>query len=71
MLSIARIKDHQAQVNIDIIQNDCGKTENSPWLIRTDWKRMFNRQNMKSLVDQISKDTRGDNAMKAVNQGIH
>jgi hypothetical protein len=71
MLSIARLKDHQAPLDIDIIQNDSGKTENSPWLTRTDWKKMFKGRDMKSLVDQASKDTGEDNTMKSISQGIH
>jgi len=71
MLSIARVKDDEAQLNIDTIQNDAGKTENSPWLTRTDWKRMFKGRDMKSLVNQASKDTGEDNTMKSISRGIH
>jgi hypothetical protein len=71
LLSTARIQDNQTQLNIDIIQNDSGKTENSPWLTRTNWKRMFKGRNMKSLVNQANKDTEEDNTMKSVSQSIH
>ena len=66
MLSTARLQDNQPQLDIDIIQKDSGKTEKSPWLTRTDWKRMFENRDMKSLIDQTSKETTGDDAMKSV-----
>src|SRR5436190_4540501 len=71
MLSTARLQDNQTRLDIDIIQKDSGKTENSPWLTRTDWKRMFMGRDMKSLVDQTSKEIRGDNAAKSVSQGTY
>ena len=41
MLESAKLKDKEAQLERDIIREESGKTENSPWLDRTDWKRMF------------------------------
>jgi len=52
LLEEAKVKDQQSEH--DIVKNEQGKTESSPWLICTDWKRMFIGQNMKVLYELTS-----------------
>ena len=42
--------DDAAQMERDIVMNDQGATENSPWLTMTGWKEMFAGKNMAVLV---------------------
>ena len=41
MLESAKLKDKELLLERDIVKEDKGKTENSPWLGRMDWKSMF------------------------------
>ena len=41
MLKSIKLKDKELRLERDIVKEDKGKTENSPWLRRTDWKSMF------------------------------
>ena len=50
MLESAKLKDKELRSERDIVKEDKGKTENSPWLGRMDWKRMFLGRDMKRLV---------------------
>lgn len=52
LLEKANVKDQQSKH--DIVTNEKGKTESSPWLTRTDWKRIFIGQNMKGLYELMS-----------------
>src|SRR5215510_896003 len=55
LLDKAKIKEQQRER--DMITNEPGKTENSPWLTRTDWKHMFMNQNMKILYELTRMET--------------
>ena len=41
MLESAKLKDKELNLERDIVKEDKGKTENSPWLGRMDWKSIF------------------------------
>ena len=56
MLESAKLKDKESRLEKDIVKEDKGKTENSPWLGRMDWKSMFLGWAMKRLIDFIDKD---------------
>jgi len=76
MLDAAAIQDEAddaAQMERDIVMNDQGAAENSPWLTMTGWKEMFAGKNMAVLVGFINKDVRrsDDYALKRLHASVH
>ena len=71
MLKRAKVKDAELCMERDVVKEDKGRTENSPWLARTGWKEMFEGKNMKTLMDHASKETRGDDMMESVRKSVH
>jgi hypothetical protein len=39
---------------MDVVEKDKGRGENSPWLVRTGWKRMFVGKDMKNLTSYVN-----------------
>jgi hypothetical protein len=72
MLESAKLKDKEAQLARDIIKEESGKTENSPWLERTDWKRMFPvGRDMKRLIGFTNKDVASEPELERVKASVH
>ena len=72
MLESAKLKDKEAQLERDIIREESGKTENSPWLDRTDWKRMFPVGcDMKRLIGFANKDVALEPELERVKTSVH
>ena len=71
MLESAKLKDKELLLERDIVKEDKGKTENSPWLGRTDWKEMFLGWDMKCLVGFIDKDVALEPELELVKNSVH
>src|SRR5438046_9591586 len=71
MLESAKLKDKELNLERDIVKEDKGKTENSPWLGRTDWKSMFLGRDMKCLVGFIDKDVALEPELELVKNSVH
>ena len=71
MLELAKLKDKELCLERDIVKEDKGKTENSPWLGRMDWKEMFLGQDMKCLVGFINKDVALEPELELIKSSVH
>src|SRR5205814_4899023 len=71
MLESAKLKDKELRLEKDIVREDKGKTENSPWLGRTDWKEMFLGRDMKRLVGFTNKDVALEPQLQLVKNSVH
>ena len=71
MLESAKLKDKELCSERDIVKEDKEKTENSPWLERTDWKEMFLEQDMKRLIGFINKDVALEPELELVKNSVH
>ena len=71
MLESAKFKDKELCLERDIVKEDKGKTENSPWLGRTDWKEMFLGRDMKRLVGFTNKDVALEPELQVVKDSVH
>jgi hypothetical protein len=71
MLESAKLKDKELRLEKDIVKEDKGKTENSPWLGRTDWKSMFLGRDMKRLVGFTDKDVGLEPELQLVKDSVH
>ena len=71
MLESAKLKDKELQLERDMMKEDKGKTENSPWLGRTDWKEMFLGRDMKRLVGFTNKDIASEPELQSVKDSVH
>ena len=68
LLEEAKVKDQQSEH--DIVKNEKGKIESSPWLTCTDWKRMFIGQNMKGLYKLTSMKVNAEPELALVKSSI-
>jgi hypothetical protein len=71
MLESAKLKDEELRLERDVVKEDRGKTENSPWLGRTDWKSMFLGRDMKRLVGFTNKDVVLEPELQLVKDSVH
>lgn len=71
MLESAKLKDKELRLEKDVVKEDKGKTENSPWLDRTDWKSMFLGRDMKRLVGYTNKDVALEPELQLVKDSVH
>jgi len=71
MLESAKLKDKELCLERDTVKEDKGKTENSPWLERMDWKEMFLGRDMKCLVEFMNKDVALEPELQSVKDSIH
>jgi hypothetical protein len=71
MLESAKLKDKEARLERDIVREDKGKTENSSWLGRTDWKLMFLGQDMRRLVGFANKDIDLEPELQLIKDSVH
>jgi hypothetical protein len=55
LLGMAKLKDIERKSARDIVDTEQHKVDNTPWLRRTLWPRMFSGKDMKELVGGISK----------------
>lgn len=56
ILEWAKFKDKELWLERSTMEEDEGKTKNSPWLERTEWKMMFVGQDMKDPINFTNKD---------------
>jgi len=71
MLESAKLKDKELCSERNIVKKDKEKTENSPWLGRTDWKEMFLKRDMKRLVRFTDKDVTLEPELQLVKDSVH
>jgi len=71
MLESAKLKDKELRSERDIVKEDKGKTENSPWLGRTNWKNMFLGRDMRRLVGFANKDVSLEPQLELVKKSVH
>jgi len=71
MLERAKVKDKKLCLERDILKDDKGKTENSPWLGRTDWKRVFVGRDMRRLVGFTNKDVALEPELELVKKSVY
>ena len=71
MLESAKLKDEELRLEKDVVKEDKGKTENSSWLGKTDWKEMFLGRDMKRLVGFINKDIALESELQLVKDSVH
>jgi len=55
LLLVAKRKDGERNSTRDVLETEQHKVDNTPWLRRTLWPRMFTGKDMKELVSGISK----------------
>jgi hypothetical protein len=71
MLESAKLKDKEVCLEKDIVKEDKGKTESSPWLGRMDWKSMFLGRDMKRLVGFTNKEVALEPELELVKNSVH
>jgi len=71
MLESAKLKGKEARLDKDVVKDDKGKTETSPWLGRMDWKQTLLDRDMKRLVGLADKKTASEPALELVKKSVH
>ena len=71
MLESAKLKDKEVCLEKDIVKEDKGKTESSPWLGRMDWKSMFLGRDMKRLVGFTNKEVALEPELELVKNSVY
>src|SRR5271154_6811480 len=56
ILKKAKIEDKSVRQRADLVEKNEGRGENSPWLERTGWKRVFAGKDMKDLTGYVNID---------------
>jgi len=71
MLESVKLKDKKLNLERNIVKENKGKTENSSWLGRTDWKSMFLERDMKRLIGFTNKDIALEPELQLVKDSVH
>jgi hypothetical protein len=56
ILKKAKSEEEPEARRTDVVEENEGRGENSPWLERTGWKRMFAGKDMKNLTGYVNID---------------